>query len=255
MLTIFHDQIPGAEAFSTHNGSGKTSVFGGFSFMRPSSEMPIGKKYNRLTILEELPPHCRIDKLGKIKKMRMVKCVCDCGNIVIARWSALINGTTKSCSCLRNENAKISQKKTFTTHGLTKHPLHRRWDNIKTRCYNEKSKSYKDYGGRGITICSEWLNDFMAFYNWALSNGWKRGLTIERKNNDGNYEPSNCIWIAKSEQSRNRRSNRWLEYDGKRMLLCDWALYLNVRYSNIWNMLKNKSATETLSYYSNKNKQ
>ena len=219
-----------------------------------AAKIPVGAKFNRLTILEEAPPQCRIDKFGKLKKMRMVKCKCDCGEEIITRFSALKNGQAKSCNCLRDEMAKISQKKTFTTHGLSKHPLFRRLADMKTRCYNKKSKSYKDYGGRGISICLKWRNETISFYNWAMANGYKKGLQIDRINNNGNYTPSNCRWITKREQSRNRRSNNWLEYNGKRMLITDWAKEFNISSSCISQLLKNKSPKEVLGYYTNKYK-
>ena len=89
-------------------------------------------------------------------------------------------------------------------HGLTKHPLYCVWHNMKTRCYNPKRKAYKYYGGRGITVCDEWLFDFEAFYTWAINNGYKKGLQIDRENNDKNYNPENCRFITPRENVRNR---------------------------------------------------
>lgn len=96
-------------------------------------------------------------------------------------------------------------KQTHEMHGYSKHILYRAWDNIKTRCYNKNCKYYKYYGGRGITIYKEWVNDPKAFIEWALNNGWKQGLEIDRKDNNGNYDPSNCRFITHAENMCNTR--------------------------------------------------
>ena len=113
------------------------------------------------------------------------------------------NGNTKSCGCHRKRRSIETHK----THGLRATRLYYIWGNIKRRTLNPKHKHYNDYGGRGITICEEWKNDFMSFYNWALSNGYEenKGLSIDRIDNDGNYEPSNCRWTTKTIQTRNQR--------------------------------------------------
>jgi len=92
-------------------------------------------------------------------------------------------------------------------HGLTgNHPLYSAWQNMKRRCDNPKTEQYKDYGGRGITVCKEWINDFMCFYNWAIRSGWGPGLTLDRKNNDLNYAPENCRFVDRITQGRNQRT-------------------------------------------------
>lgn len=87
------------------------------------------------------------------------------------------------------------------THDLSKHPLYSRWQGIKQRCYNKKEKKYKDYGGRGISMCDEWRHEFTAFYDWCMSNGFNNNLHIDRINNDGNYEPNNCQFITLEENN------------------------------------------------------
>ena len=119
--------------------------------------------------------------------------------IVIILSNHLKSGKIKSCGCLNKQgNPK---------HGLRYTRLYRIWINMKTRCYNKNTNRYKDYGARGITICNEWRNDFMSFYNWSMNNGYDENLTIDRINNDKNYEPSNCRWITVKEQNRNKRNN------------------------------------------------
>ena len=93
-------------------------------------------------------------------------------------------------------------------HGLSKDPLYSRWKTMKQRCYNPKCKSYKNYGGRGIQVCQEWKNDFLAFYNWAINNGYQKELEIDRKDNDGNYTPENCRFVTRSKNNKNRRKKR-----------------------------------------------
>lgn len=111
----------------------------------------------------------------------------------------------------------------FYKHGLSLTKLHRVWWGMIERCYKVYDKNYPDYGGRGITVCDEWKSDFQAFYDWAMSNGYKQGLSIDRINNDGNYEPSNCRWATPSQNSRNRRTARIIECNGVSHSLVEWA--------------------------------
>lgn len=121
-------------------------------------------------------------------------CVCDCGNTTVVPASDLVRGHTKSCGHRRGE-----------FHGLSKTPMYFVWKTMKQRCYNPNDKKYKDYGARGISICDEWLQSFGAFHDWAEQNGYQRGLSIDRINVDGNYEPSNCRWATDVEQANNKR--------------------------------------------------
>ena len=124
-----------------------------------------------------------------------------CGTNFKANTYDINRGHTKSCGCYRKRRVS----KTHKTHGLSNTRLNRIWSNIKSRTLNIKTKQFPDYGGRGINICDEWKNDFMSFYNWALSNGYSDKLSIDRIDNDGNYEPNNCRWTTKTIQSRNQR--------------------------------------------------
>lgn len=92
--------------------------------------------------------------------------------------------------------------------------LYNTWCNVKSRCCNENNPRFNDYGGRGISMCKEWLNDFSAFKNWSLGNGYNDSLTIDRIDVNGNYEPSNCRWITNQQQQLNRRNNRIISYNG-----------------------------------------
>ena len=107
---------------------------------------------------------------------------------------------------------------------------------MKQRCYNKNSKSYKNYGGRGIKICDEWLskeNGFLNFYNWAINNGYNSNLSIDRIDNNGNYEPSNCRWVNNLIQSNNRRNNRKLTFNGDTLNISEWAKKYNLTISTI----------------------
>lgn len=124
-------------------------------------------------------------------------CRCDCGKETISASSNLRRGVSASCGCVRIKH-----------HGKNT-SLYRTWGQMKSRCSNTKAPCWKRYGGRGIKVCDEWINDFAAFRTWALANGYKPGLTIDRVDNDGNYAPENCQWLTLSENSKKvRREER-----------------------------------------------
>lgn len=128
-------------------------------------------------------------------------CKCDCGNTKTIMAHSLKSGKTQSCGCIHKRQLIDRNKK----HNMSKLKLYNRWKTIKARCYNPKVQAYKNYGGRGITMCDEWKNDFQLFYKWAINNGYQENLTIDRINNNGNYEPNNCRWTTMAEQNKNKR--------------------------------------------------
>lgn len=151
----------------------------------------VGMKFGRLTPIEY------ISKRGWI-------CRCDCGNTTIAKTQWLKEKRMVSCGCYKNEmRAKHSYK-----HGGWHNPLYKVWWGMKERCQNKNHKAYHRYGGRGITICKEWLDDYKTFEKWALNAGYEKGLTVERIDNDKGYSPDNCKMATRKEQSRNMRRNR-----------------------------------------------
>ena len=161
-----------------------------------------------------------VDKCGKAKNGSIMwLCKCDCGKEHRATTSNLRSGSTNSCGCLRKEVASNLTK----THDLSSTRLHGIWRGMKDRCLNRNDVSYPSYGGRGITICDEWLNDFVSFYLWAIANGYSDKLSIDRIDNNKGYMPSNCRWAECEIQSRNRRSNRRFSYNGKTQTLAEWA--------------------------------
>lgn len=182
----------------------------------------IGCKFGRLTVIEECKERDKHDKI-------VYKCICDCGKIINISGNSLRQNKTKSCGCLRKEvtgNRRL-------IHGKTKTRLYRIWQGMKTRCYNKNNKSYLDYGGRGIKLCDEWLNSFDVFSAWAVNNGYQENLTIDRINNDGNYEPSNCHWITNKENCNNTRKNVILTYNNKTQTIAQWADELNISYQTL----------------------
>ena len=178
----------------------------------------INKKFGKLLALSESTP--RKDKRGK--KHRQILCKCDCGNEVSVDLRNLISGNSTSCGiCNRPNRAR--------KHGMKGTRIYNIWKGIKTRCYNEKCHNYSDYGGRGIKMAQEWVNNFDAFYNWSMENNYDDTLTIDRIDNSGNYEPDNCRWVPKSTQSRNRRGN--IMIDGK--CLAEICRERNLKYDTI----------------------
>jgi len=146
----------------------------------------VGLKYGRLTVIG----NSRNNKHWQLELM--VKC--ECGRSLYVQYYGLKSGHTKSCGCLKRQ---LTQQR-MTTHGLRKHPLYRLWSHLKDRCYNSNTENYEYYGGRGIKVHQEWLDDFLSFYNFSIKNGWHPGIEIDRENNDGDYSPENCRFVTRS---------------------------------------------------------
>lgn len=182
-----------------------------------------GKRFDRLVV-----------ECIALKKNNRVywKCKCDCGNFINVLAYNLTKKQTRSCGCYNKEKAK----ERMTKHGLSRHPLFSIWKAIKRRCYDTKSTSYKNYGGRGITVCDEWKNSYINFYNWAMSNGYKNEKlksgknkwTIDRINNNGNYEPSNCRWTTDLVQSQNTRIVRKFNVFGEILTIEEMCKKYNI---------------------------
>lgn len=178
------------------------------------------KAFGRLHVI------CREENRGR---QTMWRCRCDCGNEVTVAAAHLRNGHTKSCGCLLSEFAS----NTFSTHRQTNTALYRMWYNMKTRCSYKKSDRYSSYGGRGIYVCDEWKASFEAFMQWALEHGYKNGLSIERKDVNKGYYPENCEFIPIKLQHYNKRTNHYLEYDGKRLTVSEWSDITKIPYQTL----------------------
>ena len=151
-------------------------------------------------------------------------CKCDCGNTTNVCTRDLKSGKVASCGCYRREHTR----KFARTHGLSHTRLYEIRTKMIARCYNPKTTYYYNYGGRGITVCDEWLESFENFKAWADKSGYADNLTIERIDNDGNYCPENCTWITQVEQNRNRRTSHFVTYKGQKMLLAELSRLTHV---------------------------
>ena len=200
---------------------------------KKSTPLQAGQKFGRLTVVKLDHTKKYIHKSGIKEVQEFYLCKCDCGNETVVRKNMLKNGYTLSCGCVNREKAKLFGQ-TRKTHGFSKSRIYSIWSKIKLRCYNKNDEfHYNLYGKRGITVCDEWKNNFMAFYNWAMANGYKDNLTIDRINANGNYEPSNCRWATIKEQCNNRRTTVIVKYNGLSKSLMEWAEQLNISYSTL----------------------
>lgn len=162
---------------------------------------------SRLTFIRQTKT--TVSKTGYKERYALFRC--DCGKEKEVSIRAFKRGKTKSCGCYMREICSKNGKVNSYKHGLKKHPIYKVWQCMKSRCYYKKHRAYKNYGGRGIQICEEWKNDVSKFYNFCIRNGWQKGLQIDRIDNNGNYEPSNCRFVTPAKNIRNSRSAKLSE--------------------------------------------
>lgn len=202
-----------------------------------------GKRFGRLYVL----------KLAFTKNRKSYwLCKCDCGKEKIIRSDSLIGGKSISCGCYQKEKMKENIK----PHRNSK--LYRVYYGMKERCCNENCVNYKYYGGKGVKIYYEWLNDFETFYDWATNNGYKDGLTIDRIDVNGDYSPENCRWITHKEQMSNTTANRRFEYNGENLTISELAEKYNINRNTLnyrinmgWNIEKAINFPTTVNYLKN----
>ena len=195
----------------------------------------VGKKFGRWLVVEE----CGRNKYKNV----LWKCVCDCGNEKIISTPNLTRGKSKSCGCYSKEMAS----KKFSTHGLRHTQLYRVWAGIKDRTNPNNHNCKDNYRKLSVQMCEEWRNDFMAFYNWSIENGYveeklpsgRNKLTIDRIDTNGNYCPENCRWATNKEQMNNQTTNKLITYNGETKTLSQWCDTLGLQYSCTNNRLFN----------------
>jgi len=198
-----------------------------------------GQRFGRLTVIREAE-----HQYGH----RYILCKCDCGNEKSINLNSLVKGTSNSCGCYRKEYmANKNYKHGCTPRGKIDR-LHHIWSGMKNRCLNPNIRGYKHYGGRGIKICDEWVNDFTVFRTWALANGYADNLTLDRINVNGNYEPSNCRWATIKEQSNNTRVNHRVTYKGETHTLSEWGDKLGINPNIIGRRLSKGMPVEKAFY-------
>lgn len=164
-------------------------------------------------------------------------CDCDCGNVCVVRSTKLRTGWTKSCGCFHRERSAEAHRVHGAKDGRRKGAKVKEgywlWYNLRHRCENEKYPQYKDYGGRGIRLCDRWKGKD-GFSNFLADMGERpKGMTLDRIDNNGNYEPGNCRWATRLEQANNKRNNRMLTYKGKTQSLPMWARELGIKRSTL----------------------
>lgn len=180
-----------------------------------------GDRFGKLVLLAPVEP----DEHGRGKGHARWRCLCDCGTTRIVRQNALRRGNTRSCGCLHRETVGALKR----SHGKRQTPEYRIWAHLKARCLTPTDPKYPDYGGRGITVCERWRDDFAAF----LADMGPRPSpdhSIERKDNDGPYSPENCVWATRTTQGANKRNNRRYTLNGETHHLTEWARRTGLPY-------------------------
>ena len=176
-----------------------------------------GKIFGKLTVIQRAED--AYDKTGRAYRRWTCECSCENHTIKDIREEHLLLGNTKSCGCLSAETCGNN----FRTHGKSETRLYRIWENMKKRCNCVTNSAYPRYGGRGIHVCDEWNNDFVAFETWAMANGYSDKLSIDRIDNNSDYCPENCRWATDKEQSNNRRTTKYLTCRGETHNVAEWS--------------------------------
>jgi hypothetical protein len=185
-------------------------------------EIKAGDRYGRLTVIQE------VDSVMSGRAIRCVLCQCDCGNTLTVWLQSVRSGNTTSCGCALNGGVNHG-------HSKAKTRTYQAWASMKRRCLNPNVRDYNNYGGRGISICQRWMDSFEAFLNDMGE--IPDGMSIDRIDNDANYEPANCRWATRKQQARNTRSNRIVTYNGESKCLVEWSEKTRIPYQILWGRL------------------
>ena len=197
------------------------------SVKRKAEEEMIGKRFGMLTVVS----------FAEIRNKQMLwNCKCDCGGFKIASTHSLRSGNAVSCGCAKGRKPVHGD-----TVGRRMSRLYTVWNSMRARCNNPKNHAYNDYGGRGITVCSEW-DDYVAFKRWAVNNGYDENAprgkcTIDRIDANGNYCPENCRFVSMADQNRNKRNSAFVEFDGKTKTISEWSKELGISPVTLWERL------------------
>lgn len=186
-----------------------------------------GQRFGRLTAINFVKSNSNHDSYWLFK--------CDCGTMKVIRLGHCKPGDIQSCGCKNREINKLRHINSESVVGRKRNRLWQTWRDMRARC--RSNSRHSDYAIRGIKVCEEWQK-YLPFKKWALENGYDPTLTIDRINNDGNYEPSNCRWATHKQQNRNKRNNCNLTFNGKTMCIADWADYLGLSYSCLYGRIK-----------------
>lgn len=209
-----------------------------------------GKRFGMWSVIERADN----DSYGKARW----KCICDCGNVSIVSSGNLISGKSKCCGCER----KAKTIKISTKHGMCHERIYRIYRGMVSRCNNKNNYSFKNYGGRGISVCDNWLGDsgFENFYKWSIENGYSEELTIDRIDVNGNYEPDNCRWTTVNQQANNMRTNRVYVFNNESHTLSEWAKISGINYLTLRSRIDDlgwefkKALTEPVQFQRKKNR-
>jgi len=182
----------------------------------------VGKRFGRLTVVSLTD--------GRRHRERHWMCVCDCGNGYIVSSNGLKSGHATQCYSCAKKQAGVKKR----TDSYYYPALRKRYSNMKTRCYDQSYPEFHLYGGRGIKICDEWLYSFHSFVRWALDSGYDPSLTIDRIDTNGDYCPENCRWVGAKEQANNRRTNRFLTFNGISDTVANWSEKTGIPYKTIY---------------------
>ena len=202
------------------------------SYKKVFAEM-VGEKHGKLTITDFF-----------IKDgLSYFGCICDCGKETTLLAGSVKSGGRTTCGCStttkpRTENGRFIVKHGNTQNGKAKPRLYTCWLAMKSRCYNRNNiEHYKHYGARGISVCDEWANDYVAFKKWSMANGYNDSLTLDRIDVNGSYSPENCRWATVKEQCRNKRNNHWIAHNGETHSMAEWAEIKGMNYGTLYSRI------------------